>query len=87
MDVEEQKKDLKGWDGTMLRSTNIIARFKPEAEQRILLCAHWDTRPWSDNDPDEANWHTPVMGANDGASGVAVMIEIARLLQKDTTLN
>ena len=85
--VEEQNADLKGYDGTILKSTNIIARFRPEAKKRILLCAHWDSRPWADNDPDEKNWKTPVMGANDGASGVAVMLEISRLLQKDTTIN
>lgn len=87
MTTEQQKADLKGWDGTMLRSTNIIARFRPEAESRILLCAHWDSRPWADNDPDENNWKKPVMGANDGASGVGVMLELARLLQNDTTLS
>lgn len=86
-DVEEQKADLKGYDGTLLKSTNIIARFRPEAKQRVMLCAHWDSRPWADNDPDEKNWHTPVIAANDGASGVAVMIEIARLVQNDTTIN
>jgi len=78
--VKLQKADLKGYDGTTLRSTNIIASYNPEASQRILLCAHWDSRPWADNDPDEANHHTPIMAANDGASGVAVMLEIARLL-------
>ena len=45
-----------------------------------MLCAHWDSRPWADNDPDSTNYHKPVMAANDGASGVAVMIEIARLI-------
>ena len=71
---------LKGYDGTTLHSTNIIASYKPDLSDRILLCAHWDSRPWADNDPDEANWKQPVMAANDGASGVAVMLEIARLL-------
>lgn len=80
MDVQTQKADLKGYDGTILKSTNIIASYKPDNPERILLCAHWDSRPWADNDPDEANWHEPVLAANDGASGVAVMLEIARLL-------
>ena len=57
-----------------------------EGAGRILLCAHWDSRPWADNDPDSANWHKPVMAANDGASGVAVMLEIARLLQQADSL-
>lgn len=80
LQVTEQKAELKGYDGTMLHSTNIIASFKPELADRLMLCAHWDSRPWADNDADEQNWHTPVMAANDGASGVAVMLEVARLL-------
>jgi hypothetical protein len=83
MDVTLQQASLKGYDGTMLKSTNIIAAYKPEQKERILLCAHWDSRPWADNDPDEANHRLPVMAANDGASGVAVMMEIARLLTTD----
>lgn len=86
LEVHQQKADLKGWDGTMLHSTNIIARFNPQAERRIIICAHWDCRPWADNDPDSLNWRKPVLAANDAASGVGVMLELARLLQKDTTL-
>ena len=93
LDVQEQKTVLKGYDGTLLNSTNIIASYKPEEDQRILICAHWDSRPWADNDPDEQNWHKPVMAANDGASGVAVILEVARLLnalseaERDSSLN
>lgn len=85
-DVTTQKTDVKGYDGTTLHATNIMAKYKPEATKRILLCAHWDSRPWADNDPDSTNWRKPVMAANDGASGIAVMLELARLLQNDTTL-
>ncbi len=60
---------------------NIIARFLPDESERILLCAHWDTRPWADKDPDPKYHNTPILGANDGASGVAVLLEVARLLQ------
>ena len=86
--VQMQKADLKGYNGTILKSTNIIASQKLKAnsqkpEARIFICAHWDSRPWADNDPDEANWRKPVMAANDGASGVAVMLELARLLQQN----
>ena len=84
MTVIPQKAVLKGYDGTPLRSTNIIASYRPDEKARILLCAHWDSRPWADNDPDEANWKQPVMAANDGASGVAVMLEVARLIQAAT---
>ena len=86
--VTLQKADLKGYDGTILKSTNIIATSpyaaaSPQPAPRIFICAHWDSRPWADNDPDEANWHKPVMAANDGASGVAVMLELARMLQQN----
>ena len=60
-EVEEQKADLKGYDGTILKNTNIIAHYNPKATTRILLCAHWDSRPWADNDPDSTNWRKPVM--------------------------
>ena len=79
-EVSTQKADLKGWDGTLLHSTNIIAKLNPQAQQRIIICAHWDSRPWADNDPDEANHRKPVMAANDGASGIGVMIELARII-------
>jgi len=59
---------------------NIMARFNVAAERRILLMAHWDTRPWADNDADAANRRLPIDGANDGGSGVAVLLEIARQL-------
>lgn len=89
--VELQKADLKGYDGTILKSTNIIASSQPSAPNsqlpKVLICAHWDSRPWADNDPDSANWRKPVMAANDGASGVAVMLELARLIQQHDSLN
>lgn len=87
-EVDLQQADLKGYDGTTLKSTNIIARMAPRSGEttRVLLCAHWDSRPWADNDPDSANWRKPVMAANDGASGVAVMLEVARLLQHNDSL-
>lgn len=61
--------------------TNIIARFNPQLEARILLCAHWDSRPFADQDPLPANRKKAIPGANDGASGVAVLLEIARQLK------
>ena len=85
LSVTTQKTTLKGYDGTPLHATNIVASYRPELTERILLCAHWDSRPWADNDPDPANHRTPVLAANDGASGVAVMLEIARLLSLQFT--
>lgn len=84
--VEEQRGKVTLWDGTPLNARNITARYNPEEKRRVLLCAHWDSRPWADNDDDEKNHHTPVPAANDGASGVAVMLEIARLLHEADTL-
>lgn len=57
---------------------NIVASFNPNATKRIVLCSHWDSRPFADHDPDEANWNHPIDGANDGASGVGVLVESAR---------
>lgn len=76
--VIEQKANLKAFDGTILNSRNIIASFNPESTSRVLLCSHWDSRPWADHDPDPANHKKPVPAANDGASGVGVLLELAR---------
>jgi hypothetical protein len=79
-DVVVQAFRAKAFDGTLLDGQNIIASFNAGASDRILLCAHWDSRPFADHDPDPANRYTPIMGANDGASGVGVLLEVARLL-------
>ena len=86
-EVELQEASLQGYDGTALRSTNIIAHFQPDKPRHVLLCAHWDSRPWADNDPDSTHWRQPIIGANDGASGVAVLLEVARLLQQTDSLD
>jgi hypothetical protein len=64
-----------------VKLTNVIASFDLRATQRILLCAHWDSRPWADQDPDTSKHREPVLGANDGASGVAVLLEVAKTLK------
>ncbi|MBQ5689579.1 MAG: M28 family peptidase [Bacteroidales bacterium] len=73
------------YNGNGIDGKNIIAAFNPEAKKRILLAAHWDSRPFADHDPDEKNWNTPIDGANDGASGVGVLMEIARLMKETPT--
>jgi Zn-dependent M28 family amino/carboxypeptidase len=78
--VTVQKGQVYAYNKTALKFQNIIASFKPETNNRILLCAHWDSRPYADHDPDPKNWRKPVAGANDGASGVGVLIEVARQL-------
>lgn len=62
---------------------NIHASLNPEARRRILLMAHYDTRPWADADPDASNHSRPIPGANDGASGVAVILEILRVASQN----
>jgi len=71
----------RAFDGTILNGKNIIGSFNPALKSRILLCAHWDSRPFADYDPDPKNHLTPIDGANDGASGVGVLLEIARQLK------
>jgi glutaminyl-peptide cyclotransferase len=72
--------DQKKWLGK-----NIIASFDPENPDRILLCAHWDSRPFCDRDTVEANRKKACPGVNDGASGVGVLLEVARVLGKQKT--
>jgi len=76
--VVEQDFQAKAYDGKMLQSKNIIASINPTAAKRILLAAHWDTRPWSDED--EKNPSKTFDGANDGASGIGILIELARAI-------
>ncbi|MES2732224.1 MAG: M28 family peptidase [Bacteroidota bacterium] len=70
------------FDGTKLQSRNIIASINPAAPKRILLAAHWDTRPFADQDTSRKN--EPIDGANDGGSGVGILLEIARTIQSDS---
>jgi hypothetical protein len=71
------------FDGVKINCKNIIGSFAPENLKRILLAAHWDSRPFADTDPDPANRDKPIDGANDGASGVGVLLEIARQLKEN----
>ena len=70
----------RAFDGTVLNGKNIIGSFNPEKSTRILLCSHWDSRPFADYDPDPDKHRTPIDGANDGGSGTGVLLEIARQL-------
>lgn len=76
--VTEQKDTIRVYDEKTSPLRNIIASFGPNEAERILLCAHWDSRPYADRDSE--NKITPIDGANDNASGVAVLLEIARLI-------
>jgi hypothetical protein len=70
----------KAYNGTILNGQNIIGSFNPQKQKRILLTAHWDSRPYADHDSNPANHRKPIDGANDGASGVGVLLELARQL-------
>lgn len=83
--VTEQTTTLKSFEGKSIPVRNIIASFSPDQKSRILLCAHWDTRPFGDKDPNQSLWKKPIDGANDGASGVAVLLEIARQIGASPT--
>lgn len=70
-------------NGKQVKLTNLIASVNPKSSNRILISAHWDTRLWADQDPDKKNWTKPISGANDGASGVAIILEMTRQLKMD----
>ena len=78
LNVIEQKTVVKSPTGEKYPVRNIIAEYNPAAKNRIIISAHWDTRPWADED--STNKDKPVIGANDGASGVAVILELARTI-------
>ena len=80
--VRLQEFTHQGYDGEKLRLTNIVASYKPEARERLLLCAHWDSRPRAEYDENQSRRNEPIPGANDGASGVGVLLELARLLKQ-----
>ncbi len=78
--VYVQEYTVNAYDGTALKSKNIIGCFNPEASERIIIASHWDSRPYADHDPDPAMHRKPIDGANDGASGVGILLETARQL-------
>jgi len=78
-DVTVQTATLTGTDGRQFPMYNVIASFEPQQKKRILLCAHWDSRAVADKDSKRTD--EPIVGANDGGSGVGVLIEIARQLK------
>lgn len=80
--VQTQDFELVGYNNEKLQLTNIIAKFNPSAAKRIFICAHWDSRPHSDQESDPKLQKLPVLGANDGASGCAILLDLARVLKK-----
>ena len=85
-DVTVQQESTVTAKGEKIPVYNIFARFGQQ-KNRILLLAHWDTRPWADEDPTPTAHSKPIDGANDGASGVAVLLELARLMSEKCPAN
>lgn len=84
--VTLQKAEVERHDGKRLPLLNIIGSFHPERTRRILLCAHWDTRYEADQDPNNPK-KQPAMGADDGGSGVGILLEVARVLGERALAN
>jgi glutaminyl-peptide cyclotransferase len=82
--VTEQSFIATTYDGKKLNARNIIGSFNPKASKRIMLAAHWDSRPFADED--SLHKSAPVPAANDGASGVGVLLEIARVISSQDSL-
>ena len=78
--VQSQYGTMPNYAGEEQALRNIVAYLEGNTQHAILLCAHWDSRPWSDEEPLYENRFAPVIGANDGASGVGVILEIVRQL-------
>lgn len=80
-EVYQQYADFTHYNGQNIQIRNIIGAYNPIAEKRILLFAHWDSRPFADGESDTERQQQPILGADDGASGIGVLLEIARHLQ------
>lgn len=85
LQVRNQTFEAEAFDGKKLKLRNIIASTNPSASKRILIASHWDSRPFADHDSKDQD--KAIDGANDGASGVGIMLELARILSKDTSLH
>lgn len=82
LETTVERGQLPDYEGKQQAIANVIGRYRPDLKQdRVILCAHWDCRPWSDQETSVEAQKIPVLGANDGASGTGVLLEIARQLQ------
>lgn len=81
--VEVQEFKAERFDRKKLKGYNIMAQFNPEKKNRVLLAAHWDTRFMAEKDPNDDMKEKPILGADDGATGVAVLMAIAQVVTKN----
>lgn len=82
-----QEGEMTIYDGTKMPVRNVVASYGLGKPNRVVICAHWDSRPFADNDINPDNRRKPIIGANDGASGVGVILELARQLgMKDAAM-
>ncbi len=82
-EVNLQQFSTQGYGNESLQLTNVIAKFNPQKKHRIIICAHWDTRPRAEEDKNVNLQNKPIPGANDGASGAGVIVELAKLLKNN----
>ncbi len=82
--LEIQSFSMTTFDDKSHKCRNIMGKINPNATKRILLASHWDSRPFADQEKDMKTQKVPIDGANDGASGVGVLIEIARTIQNSS---
>jgi len=85
--VTEQPFTATAYTGKKVNGINIIAQYNPSATKRIFIASHWDSRPMADSPLETERKNEPILGADDGASGVGVILEIARALQADPPAN
>jgi len=86
LEVEKQEFNFTDHEGTSFNMTNVIGITGWRGSRLVILGAHFDTRPRADQETDPAKRHQPILGANDGASGVAVLLELARVLRHESLL-
>ncbi len=85
VEVIEQKFQATTFSGAKLEARNIIGSYRPELSKRILLAAHWDTRPFADQEKEPQKQAQAILGASDGASGVGILLEVLRTIQADSS--
>lgn len=85
--VIEQDFTATAYNGTVLNGTNVIAQYNPTAKKRLVFAAHWDSRHLADSPINEERTREPILAADDGGSGVGVLLEMGRILKEHKLTN